>query len=78
MKFISYTYHYRTGLAWIKTICSTNGQSSSAIEEMGDYSSIITAAHELGHRYELRDFDLSTPHKIATTNHKNTCSISSE
>uniref|UniRef100_A0A2C9M111 Peptidase M12B domain-containing protein n=1 Tax=Biomphalaria glabrata TaxID=6526 RepID=A0A2C9M111_BIOGL len=37
------------GLAWIKTICSTNGQSSSAIEEMGDYSSIITAAHELGH-----------------------------
>ncbi|XP_055900130.1 uncharacterized protein LOC106052334 isoform X2 [Biomphalaria glabrata] len=38
------------GLAWIKTICSTNGQSVSAIEEMGDYSSIITAAHELGHR----------------------------
>ncbi|KAH9524421.1 hypothetical protein Btru_054503 [Bulinus truncatus] len=37
------------GLAWVKTLCRTDGASASVIEDMGDYSAIITGAHELGH-----------------------------
>ncbi|KAH9490654.1 Metalloprotease mig-17 [Bulinus truncatus] len=37
------------GLAWVETLCRTDGYSSSVIEDMGDYSAIIPAAHELGH-----------------------------
>ncbi|KAH9488712.1 hypothetical protein Btru_059760, partial [Bulinus truncatus] len=37
------------GLAWVETLCRTDGVSSSVIEDMGDYSAIFTGAHELGH-----------------------------
>ncbi|KAK6973699.1 Metalloprotease mig-17 [Biomphalaria glabrata] len=37
------------GLAWLDTICLTDGYSSSVIEDYGYYSSYLTAAHELGH-----------------------------
>ncbi|XP_059146375.1 uncharacterized protein LOC131933887, partial [Physella acuta] len=37
------------GLAYVGSACRTNGESSSVIEDMGDYRCIITAAHELGH-----------------------------
>ncbi|KAH9490655.1 Metalloprotease mig-17 [Bulinus truncatus] len=37
------------GLAWVKTLCRTDGASASVIEDTGDYSAIITGAHELGH-----------------------------
>ncbi|KAH9496380.1 hypothetical protein Btru_012414 [Bulinus truncatus] len=37
------------GLAWVKTLCRSDGYSSSVIEDKGDYSAIMTGAHELGH-----------------------------
>ncbi|XP_059142198.1 A disintegrin and metalloproteinase with thrombospondin motifs like [Physella acuta] len=37
------------GLAYVGTTCNAGGLSTSVVEEMGVYSSIHTAAHELGH-----------------------------
>ncbi|KAK0058719.1 ADAM family mig-17, partial [Biomphalaria pfeifferi] len=37
------------GLAYMSHVCRTDGQSSSIIYDAGTYSSILTAAHELGH-----------------------------
>ncbi|KAK6973394.1 Metalloprotease mig-17, partial [Biomphalaria glabrata] len=38
------------GLAHKSSLCETNGKSSSLIEENVDYTNLIVAAHELGHR----------------------------
>lgn len=43
-------YILSSGYAYIGTMCRTDGSSTSIIEDMSDYQSSNTAAHELGHR----------------------------
>ncbi|XP_059162424.1 A disintegrin and metalloproteinase with thrombospondin motifs like [Physella acuta] len=38
-----------SGRAYVATTCRTNGDSTSVIEDMGNYRCISTATHELGH-----------------------------
>ncbi|KAH9519987.1 hypothetical protein Btru_071415 [Bulinus truncatus] len=37
-------FNSRLGLAWVETLCRTDGVSSSVIEDMGNYSAIFTGA----------------------------------
>uniref|UniRef100_A0A2C9LSC4 Peptidase M12B domain-containing protein n=1 Tax=Biomphalaria glabrata TaxID=6526 RepID=A0A2C9LSC4_BIOGL len=37
------------GLAYMSQVCRNDGKSSSIVYDAGTYSSILTAAHELGH-----------------------------
>ena len=38
------------GLAYVGTMCMTDGESVSVVEDHGGYQSESTATHELGHR----------------------------
>jgi len=44
-----------SGLAWIGAACNGK-QRTSVNKEFGQYGSIATGAHELGHKYALRLF----------------------
>lgn len=46
-----YYYLLLAGVAWIGTMCATNGRSASVVEDLRSFESVSVVAHEMGHRF---------------------------